>query len=149
MSLQVENLRVHYQTLQGEVKVLDGVSFSIADGEIMGLAGESGCGKTTLGNSLIRLSARMRYIDGYVALDGLELPIWNTNAMDKFRFKEVSIIPQFAMSAMNPTRKIGKMTAELLESRGYSYASILPELKRRLDMVELTHDVLKMYPIRL
>jgi len=56
MSLQVVNLRVFYQTLRGDVHALDGATFSIADGEIMGLAGESGCGKTTLGYSLIHLS---------------------------------------------------------------------------------------------
>ena len=149
MSLQVEDLRVYYQTLAGEVQALDGVTFSIADGEIMGLAGESGCGKTTLGNSLIRLSARMRYIGGSAVLDGEELPIWDGDQMNAFRFEKVSMIPQYAMSAMNPTRKIGRMTGELLESRKVSYHSILPELKRRLDLVELSHDVLNMYPIEL
>jgi peptide/nickel transport system ATP-binding protein len=69
--------------------------------------------------------------------------------MNKFRFKRISIIPQYAMNAMNPTRKIGKMTSELLNSRRVSFKSTLPELKRRLDMVELSHDVLNMYPIEL
>ena len=80
----------------------------------MGLAGESGCGKSTLGKSLIRLDGRMRYVRGIVALDGQELPIWDDAAMNPFRFKEVSIVPQYAMSALNPTRQIGKMTRELL-----------------------------------
>ena len=64
MSLAVDNLRVYYRTLHGDVRALDGVSFTVADGEIMGLAGESGCGKTTLGKSLIRLDGRMRVVEG-------------------------------------------------------------------------------------
>ena len=84
---------------------LEDASFSLRDAEIMGLAGESGCGKTTLGTSLIMLSGRMRYIRGNVQLDGQELPVWDNQRMDDFRFKQVSIIPQYAMSAMNPTRK--------------------------------------------
>jgi peptide/nickel transport system ATP-binding protein len=149
MSLQVENLKVYYQTLAGDVKALDGATFSLADGEIMGLAGESGCGKTTLGYSLIHLTSRMKYVSGRVTLNGEELPIWDTEKMNAFRFKKVSLIPQYAMSAMNPTRKIGKMISELLESRKVSFKTTLPELKRRLDLVELSHDVLTMYPIEL
>jgi peptide/nickel transport system ATP-binding protein len=149
MSLEVENLTVYYQTLQGYVRALEGATFDLADGEIMGLAGESGCGKTTLGNSLIRLTQRMKYIRGRVVLDGIELPVWDGEKMNPYRFKKVAMIPQFAMSALNPTRKLGKMVSELLESREVNYQKILPELKRRLDMVELTHDVLTMYPIEL
>ncbi len=67
MSLAVENLRVYYRTTKGDVRALDGVNFQVADGEIMGIAGESGCGKTTLGKSLIRLDGRMRYVEGTVA----------------------------------------------------------------------------------
>jgi peptide/nickel transport system ATP-binding protein len=149
MSLQVENLRAYYQTLRGDVKALDGATFAIEDGEIMGLAGESGCGKTTLGHSLIRLTPPMRFVEGHVKLDNEELPVWDMERMNDFRFKRLSIIPQYAMNAMNPTRKIGKMTAELLESRNVSFEATRLELKRRLDLVELSHDVLGMYPIEL
>jgi len=149
VSLQATDLRVYYRTLAGDVQALDGVTFGIADGEIMGLAGESGCGKSTLGNSLIRFDPRMRYIAGHVELDGVTLPISDTKAMDDFRFTGVSIIPQYAMSALNPTRKIGKMTEELLQSRGIDYHATIPELERRLDLVGLSRDVLSRYPIEL
>jgi peptide/nickel transport system ATP-binding protein len=149
VSLQVDDLRVYYRSLRGEVQALDGVTFQIADGEIMGLAGESGCGKTTLGKSLIRLDGRMRYVGGRVTLDGVELPIWDDRAMNRFRFKEVSIVPQYAMSALNPTRKVGKIAHDLLESRDVPYDSVLPELKRRLELVGLSETVLGMYPIEL
>lgn len=149
MGLKVDNLKIYYQTLHGDAKALDGATFNIQDGEIMGLAGESGCGKTTLGYSLIHLASPKKYIDGSVLLDGEELPIWDMEKMNAFRFKKVSIIPQYAMSALNPTRKIGKIVSELLESRKENYKTILPELQRRLDLVKLSPDVLKMYPIEL
>src|SRR3990172_2378518 len=138
MSLAVDDLRVYYQTLQGDVKALDGVTFKIADGEIMGLAGESGCGKTTLGHSLIFLNLPMRFVAGRVALDDAELPIWDMDRMNDYRFMKISIIPQYAMNALNPTQKIGRMISDLVESRGVGYKSILPELHRRLDLVNLS-----------
>lgn len=149
MSLRAENLTVYYQTLKGDVRALEDATFSIADGEIMGLAGESGCGKTTLGHSLIRLHPPMRFVRGRVELNGEEMPVWDSEGMNEFRFTQISIIPQYAMNALNPTRKIGKMVAELLGSRGADFKSILPELKRRLDLVKLPHSVLDMYPIEL
>jgi peptide/nickel transport system ATP-binding protein len=149
MALSVENLTVYYQTLRGDVHALEHATFQITDGEIMGLAGESGCGKTTLGHSLIVLFPPMKYVAGRVLLDGEELPIWDSEKMNTYRFRKVSLIPQYAMNAMNPIRKIGKMTQELLESRGVDYKEVIPELKRRLDLVALPHDVLNMYPIEL
>ncbi|MFI7672640.1 ABC transporter ATP-binding protein [Actinophytocola sp. NPDC049390] len=149
MALGVKDLRVHYRTLAGDVRALDGVTFSVADGEIMGLVGESGSGKTTLGKSLIRMDNRMRHVGGTVTLDGAELPIGDTDAMNRFRFADVSIVPQYAMSAMNPTRKIGKMVRELVESRKIRFASVRDELNRRLDLVGLDRAVLDRYPIEL
>ena len=149
MSLQVTDLRVYYRTLAGDVQALDGVTFGIADGEIMGLAGESGCGKSTLGNSLIRMEGRMRHVGGTVTLDGVPLPIDDQGDMNHFRFAEVSIIPQYAMSALNPTRKIGKMVGELVATRGVRLQDIREELERRLELVGLARDVLDRYPIEL
>ena len=149
MSLVVDNLRVYYRTLRGDVRALDGATFTVRDGEIMGVAGESGCGKTTLGKSLIRLDGRMRVAEGSVTLDGVELPIADDRAMDAYRFRSVSIVPQYAMSALNPIRRIGRMISELLSSRGVSYEETLPELRRRLALVGLEDDVLERYPIEL
>ena len=149
MSLVVSDLRVDYRTLRGDVTALDGISFEVADGEIMGLAGESGCGKTTLGKSLIRLDGRMRLVEGTVELDGVQLPIADDKAMRRFRFHDVSIVPQYAMSALNPIRKIGRMISELLGARGVSYDKTRPELLRRLGLVGLGEDVLGLYPIEL
>lgn len=149
MSLRVEELTVYYRTLGGDVRALERATFSLADGEIMGLAGESGCGKTTLANGLILLVPPMKQIAGRVLLDGVELPVSRFEAMNRFRFEEISVIPQYAMNALNPTRKVGRMAAELLHARGIDPRKTLPELERRLDLVELDRNVLKMYPIEL
>jgi peptide/nickel transport system ATP-binding protein len=147
MSLTVTDLRVHYRTLRGDVRALDGVTFDVADGEILGLAGESGCGKTTLGKSLIRLDGRMRHVSGTVELDGTPLPIADDRAMDAFRFHRVSLVPQYSMSALNPTRRVGRMIRELLAARGA--AADTAELHRRLGLVGLDPDVLERYPAEL
>ncbi len=149
MSLQAENLTVYYQTLHGDAQALEDATFGVADGEIMGLAGESGCGKSTLANSLIILKPPMKLVGGGVRLDGEDLPIADMRRMNSFRFDRISIIPQYAMNAMNPTRKIGKMTADLLRTRQVDYRDMLPELHRRLELVKLSPDVLDMYPIEL
>jgi|SRR5579875_971041 len=149
MSVSIDQLRVAYRTLSGDVRAVDGVSLSIADGEIMGLAGESGCGKSTLGNSLVYMEGRMKHLGGSVVLDGRPLPITDDRAMRAHRLRDVSLIPQYAMSALNPTRKIGKGTAELLKSKGVHYASVVDEFKRRLELVGLPDSVLGMYPFEL
>src|SRR3972149_6929267 len=149
MTLRVDDLRVYYSPLAGDVRALDGVACEVADGEIMGLAGESGCGKTTLGNSIIRLDSRMRHVGGTVRIDGVELPIGDSAAMDRYRFHTVSVIPQYAMNALNPTRKVGRMAAEVIESRGIAFATVRDEFERRLRLVGLPDRALDLYPMEL
>jgi peptide/nickel transport system ATP-binding protein len=91
----------------------------------------------------------MLYVAGSVVLDGEPLPIEDDAAMNRYRFTEVSIVPQYAMSAMNPTRKVGALIRDLLHTRGVRYDSVLDELHRRLELVGLSESVLGMYPIEL
>ena len=149
MTIRVSDLRVAYRTLTGDVVPVENVSFSVGDGEIMGLAGESGCGKSTLGTSLIYLDGRMRHLGGRVELDGRDLPIADTRAMRPHRMKDVSLVPQYAMSALTPTRKIRQLTADLLRCHGVRYASVAEEMKRRLALVGLGEDVLDRYSFEL
>ena len=150
MSVSVENLSVAYRSRRGDVTAVDNVSFALADGEIMGLAGESGSGKSTLGNALIYLDARMRQTGGKVTLDGRELPIADPKSMRPRRMTEVSLVPQYAMSALPPTRKIGKLTGDLLTShRVPNQAEVLTEMRRRIELIGLREDVLGKYPFEL
>jgi peptide/nickel transport system ATP-binding protein len=149
MSVKAESLTVAYRTLAGDSRAVDGVTFTVADGEIMGLAGESGCGKSTLGTSLIYLDARMKHLDGTVQLDGTVLPIADNRAMRRYRMAKVSMVPQYAMSALNPTRKISRLIADLLKCHGVRYGSVEEELRRRIALVGLSEDVLGRYSFEL
>jgi peptide/nickel transport system ATP-binding protein len=147
--LEVRDLKLYYKTLRGYVKAVDGVSFTVRDNEILGLAGESGCGKSTLVNGMVLLKPPLNYLGGEVKLDGKTLPINEFEEMNAYRFKRISIIPQYAMDALNPTRKIGMYIREVLESKGIDYNEIEQRLFERLRYVNLTEKVLKMYPIEL
>jgi peptide/nickel transport system ATP-binding protein len=149
MSVRVEHLKVAYRTRAGDVCPVDDVSFTVGDGEIMGLAGESGCGKSTLGNSMIYLESRMRLLGGTVELDGVKLPMADGRAMRPYRMKEISLVPQYAMSALNPTRRIGRIATDLLRSHGVRGRDVLTEMKRRMALVGLAEDVLGKYSFEL
>jgi peptide/nickel transport system ATP-binding protein len=150
MSVSVENLSVAYRSRNGDVTAVDNVSFTIADGEIMGLAGESGSGKSTLGNSLIYLDPRMKQTGGKVTVDGKELLISDSKAMRRLRMTEVSLVPQYAMSALPPTRRIGRLTSDLLKSHGvHDRDAVLAEMKRRIELIGLQENVLRKYSFEL
>ncbi|MBU0935381.1 MAG: ABC transporter ATP-binding protein [Spirochaetes bacterium] len=149
MSVEVENLKFYYRTRKGSVKALDDVSFSIADGEILGIAGESGCGKSTLSNGLIHVCPPMELAGGSVRLDGKNLPLDKPDEMNTYRFRNLSIIPQYALNAMNPTVKIGRYVQDLMQSRGIDYSAIEKLFADRLRFVRLPEGIQKRYPIEL
>jgi peptide/nickel transport system ATP-binding protein len=95
------------------------------------------------------MDARMKHVAGRVELDGRELPIADDAKMNEYRFRDVSIVPQYSMSALTPTRKVGTVAHELLESRDVPFDRVKPELVRRLTLVGLSEDVLDRYPIEL
>ena len=117
--LVVEDLRTHFKLESGWVKAVDGVSFRLNDGEALGLAGESGCGKTTTALSLVRLlpaNARIRK-GSSIKLYGIDLVPKTEDQLRRYRWREVSIVFQGAMSALNPVRRVGDQIAEPIEIR--------------------------------
>ena len=117
--LVVENLRTHFKLDGGWVKAVDGVTFRLNDGEALGIAGESGCGKTTTALSLVRLlpeNARIRK-GSSIRLYGIDLVPKTEAQLRRYRWREISIVFQGAMNALNPVRRIGEQIAEPLEIR--------------------------------
>jgi peptide/nickel transport system ATP-binding protein len=149
MSVKVENLSIAYRMRSGDCCPVEGVSFAVADGEIMGLAGESGCGKSTLGNSLVFMEGRMQHLGGRVVVDGQVLPVADFRAMRPYRMTKVSLVPQYAMNALNPTRRISRLTADLLRSHDVRESEVLEEMKRRIRLIGLDEDVLSRYSFEL
>ncbi|UNQ73332.1 ABC transporter ATP-binding protein [Infirmifilum sp. NZ] len=149
--LNVENLRVYYETDRGYVKAVDNVSFEVREGEVFGIAGESGCGKSTLVQSLVLLKPPLKHISGDALLNGLSLFKSDIKTLEKIRMKEISIIPQYALNALNPTRKVRDIVVDIIRSKGYplSEREVEELLEQRLSMVMLSKRVKDMYPIEL
>jgi peptide/nickel transport system ATP-binding protein len=114
--LDVRQLSVNYVS-KGEppARAVDGVSFHLHAGEILGLVGESGCGKTTLALSLMRLlPASGRIVGGEINFHGRDLLTLGEREMAAVRWKEISMIFQGAMNALNPVRSVGDQIAEAI-----------------------------------
>ncbi|MEA2654203.1 MAG: oligopeptide transport system ATP-binding protein [Chloroflexota bacterium] len=117
--LVVEDLRTYFRLESGWVKAVDGVSFRLNSGEALGIAGESGCGKTTTALSLVRLlpsNARIRK-GSSIKLFGIDLVPKTEDQLRRYRWREVSIVFQGAMNALNPVRRVGEQIAEPIEIR--------------------------------
>jgi peptide/nickel transport system ATP-binding protein len=114
--LEVKGLKTYFYTEDGIVRAVDGVSFEVYPGEVLGLVGESGCGKSVTSLSIMRLISKPGRIDeGQILLDGenlLELP---ENEMIKVRGNRISMIFQQPQTALNPVFKVGDQLAEVLD----------------------------------
>ena len=101
--ISIRNLCVDYITESGDVRACNNVSFDIAPGEVFGLAGESGCGKSTVAFSLMRLHKPPAYISGgEVIFNGENILEYSDDRMQAFRWSEMSMVFQSAMNALNP-----------------------------------------------
>jgi peptide/nickel transport system ATP-binding protein len=111
--LEVENLKTEFHLRDANVKAVDGVSFSVGEGECVGLVGESGCGKSTTGLSIMKLLPSVGHVTGGSArLSGRDLVPLPEQDMRKLRGNDVAMIFQDPMTSLNPTWTIGRQIAE-------------------------------------
>jgi oligopeptide/dipeptide ABC transporter ATP-binding protein len=146
--LEVEDLSVHFAMKTGSVKAVDGVSFRLEDGEALGIAGESGCGKTTTALSLVRLlPANGRIRSGSVKLFGIDLVPKTEKQLARYRWREISIVFQGAMNALNPVQRVGDQIAEPIEVRlGQPRDASLKRAAELLDLVGIPKQRASSYP---
>src|SRR4051794_24432414 len=153
--LEVDNLRVHYLTRFGaKVQAVDGVSFSLKEGEILGIAGESGCGKTTLVSGCMGLYIPpLHRTSGDVRVGGKSIA--NMTLEENRREilgRRIAIIPQGALNSLNPTRKIKDLAKDLILSHEQSAdkKAIDGRLRERFERIGMKPDeVLNAYPVEL
>ncbi len=111
--LEVKDLRTEFRMRHSTVVAVDGVSFDVAEGECVGIVGESGCGKSTTGFSIMRLLPGNGHITaGSVTLLGRDLAPLDEKQMRRVRGDEVALIPQDPLASLNPTMTIGRQIAE-------------------------------------
>ena len=114
--LKVQDLRMYYSTLKGDVKAVDGIDLEVEKGEAIGLVGESGCGKTTFALSILRLLPyNGRFVGGKILFNGDDMLTLDDKTFNKeYRWKKLSYVFQGAMNAMNPVFRVGDQIAEAI-----------------------------------
>jgi peptide/nickel transport system ATP-binding protein len=144
--LEVENLATHYITNAGHVQAVQNVSFTMEQGESIGIAGESACGKSTLGLSLMRTIVGGKIITGRIILEGKSILDLTDEEFDKsYRWKKISMVFQGAMNSLDPVYTISQQFSEIINQHGYG-GDHTKTILTSLESVGLTEDVLKKYP---
>jgi peptide/nickel transport system ATP-binding protein len=148
--LQVEDLATHFFKREGVAKAVDGVSFSLAKGEILGLVGESGSGKSVTGFSILRLvDAPGRIVSGRVMFDGTDLASLDDEAIRGIRGRRIAMIFQDPMMTLNPVLRIDtQMVEAVLAHRPMSRKAALERCREVLSMVGISapEERLSNYP---
>jgi peptide/nickel transport system ATP-binding protein len=121
LKLSVEGLRAHYITGRGPVRAVDGVNFELGEGEVIGIVGESACGKSTLGSALMRsLQPPGKILGGKVVLEGRDVLALSQREFDKsVRWKKVAMVFQGAMNALDPVYTVASQLKEVLHVHGF------------------------------
>jgi oligopeptide/dipeptide ABC transporter ATP-binding protein len=114
--LEVKSLKTHFFTDSGVVKAVDGVNFEVKRGEVLGLVGESGCGKSVTSLSIMRLiGVPGKVVDGEIIFEGRNLLKLSESEMVRMRGNRMSMIFQQPQSSLNPVFKVGDQVAEVLQ----------------------------------
>ncbi|ASJ11515.1 MULTISPECIES: ABC transporter ATP-binding protein [Thermococcus] len=147
--LEVKDLKMYYFTSKGVVKAVDNISFNLRKGEVLGLAGESGCGKSSLGFTLMGMPTPPgKIVSGSVKIDGREIVGLPEDVLRKeIRWQKISMIFQGAMNALNPVYTVGyQMTEPLILHKGMSKDEALDRAQKYLELVGLDPEIVYRYP---
>ncbi|RLA98374.1 MAG: ABC transporter ATP-binding protein, partial [Deltaproteobacteria bacterium] len=147
--LNVGNLKMYFYTLRGWVRAVDNVSFSMEKGDSFGLAGESGCGKTSVALTILRLLPRNgRVFDGKIIFENMDLLKLDDKTFDReIRWKKISTVFQGAMNSLHPTMKIGdQITESILAHEDVSKREAEERAKKLLDLVGIGASRFDRYP---
>jgi peptide/nickel transport system ATP-binding protein len=148
--LEVDRLVMHYRIKAGEVSAVEDVSFTVHGGESVGLVGESGCGKTSIALSLLRLlPSNAEFISGEIRLNGEDLLYLSPEEMRQRRWKDIAMVFQGAMNSWNPVYRVGDQIRETLDThyRGVmSYDEQRTHMEKLFSSVGLTPTMLDRYP---
>ncbi|HQB30692.1 MAG TPA: ABC transporter ATP-binding protein [Syntrophales bacterium] len=138
--LEIRDLKTYFDTREGTVRAVDGVSLSLGRGDTLGVVGESGCGKTVLSLSVMRLVPVPpgRYAGGRILFEGRDLLELDEKRMRDIRGKDISMIFQEPMTALNPVLSVGDQIGEVFRvHRGMSRKEALREALEMLRLVRI------------
>jgi peptide/nickel transport system ATP-binding protein len=148
--LQIRNLQVYYQTLQGTLKAVDRITFNLKAGERFGLVGESGSGKSTLAFAIMRLTKAPAYIaGGEVLLDGVDLLKIDGEQLREHRLAKIALVPQGAMDSLSPVLPIKDQMIDGIVDHTTGRRdkkNLADRVYELLEKVGLQKEVAKMYP---
>jgi peptide/nickel transport system ATP-binding protein len=146
--LEVKNLIMYYETERGMVRAVDDVSFVLGKGRTLGIIGESGCGKTSLAFTIMKvLPKNARLIGGQILFQGMDLTKLPRDELNRIRWKKISMIFQSAMNALNPVRRVEDQLVDALRVNAtISNETAKKRVKEMFDLVGLSYATMKSYP---
>ena len=147
--LEVQDLKLHYRTDRGPVRAVDGATFSVEEGQALGVVGESGSGKSSLALALLRVLPRnVQLYEGSVRMEGVDVMSLRAEEFRQtFRWKKMSMVFQGAMHALNPVLRVGHQVAEpLLIDGGMPKRKVYERVHELLEKVGLPGEVFQRYP---
>lgn len=146
--LEVSNLTMHYTTRAGDVMAVDSVDFALERGRALGLVGESGCGKTSIAMTILKLlPENARILGGQICFDGVDLVPLSEDQMRKYRWQHISMIFQAAMNSLNPVYTVGNQILEAIQHHmPMNERTVRKRIAELFNLVGLDPAVMDQYP---